>query len=237
MIGIEGSGTIPPLPAVSDTEYQQSIVRCPRLRQQYRSPPPPQPKASRRQAPPHALPSRESLLRRECSFPGEHSILRKGSDCRGGGGVVEGTIRSRMPSRPSRVTFHPQIGSVSGMKTCRTSCCASSICPGKDNPVVDALSRGVLETKKTFTHESTERLRAKTIPSANLEILREGQDLRECTTKDCEAYAQGNAHGLCQAYWPPHTTNDKTSSSEEGSHRRVPQTKLGGWRSLDNNQN
>ena len=68
-------------------------------------PAPPHSETSRRQAPPHALPSRESWLRRECSIPGEHSIRRKGSDCGGGGGVVEGTIKSMKPSRPPRVAF------------------------------------------------------------------------------------------------------------------------------------
>ena len=88
--------------------------------------------------------------------------------------------------------------------------------PGKDNPVADALSRGVTETKKAFTNEPIlgkiegihhEKPRAKTIASANPVILRNGQDLRECTTPGCEAYGRGNAHGLCQGCWA--TTYEK----------------------------
>lgn len=82
--------------------------------------------------------------------------------------------------------------------------------PGKNNPVADALSRSVTETKKVFTNEPIlegfegkhrEKPSAKTNASANLVILQKGQDPRECTTKDCEALARGNAHGLCQGCW------------------------------------
>ena len=82
--------------------------------------------------------------------------------------------------------------------------------PGKDNPVADALSRGVKETKKPFTNEPIldnfggehhEKPRAKTNASANPVILRHGQDPQECTTKDCESLARGNTHGLCHGCW------------------------------------
>ena len=77
--------------------------------------------------------------------------------------------------------------------------------PGRENPVADALSRGVTDTKKTFTNEPIlahyEKPRAKTTTSASPVILQNGQDLRECTTPECEAYARGNAHGLCQGCW------------------------------------
>ena len=82
--------------------------------------------------------------------------------------------------------------------------------PGKDNPVADALSRGVNGSKREFTNEPIlqqfegkhhEKPRAKTDASANPVILQNGQDLRECTTQDCEAYARNNAHGLCQGCW------------------------------------
>lgn len=77
--------------------------------------------------------------------------------------------------------------------------------PGKENPVGDALSRGVTETKKTLTNEPIiaqyKKPCAKTTASANPVILRNEQDLRECTTPGCEAYARGNAHGLCQGCW------------------------------------
>ena len=82
--------------------------------------------------------------------------------------------------------------------------------PGKDNPVADALSRGVKEIKKEFTNEPIldgfqgdhhEKPQAKTTASANPVILRNRQDLRDCTTPGCEAYAQGNAYGLCQGCW------------------------------------
>ena len=88
--------------------------------------------------------------------------------------------------------------------------------PGRDNPVADALSRGVEETKKGFTNEPIlsafegkhhEKPRAKTAASANPVILEKGKDLRECTTRDCEALARGNAHGLCQGCWA--TTYEK----------------------------
>ena len=82
--------------------------------------------------------------------------------------------------------------------------------PGKDNSVADALSQGVTETKKVFTNEPIlgafegnhhEKPRAKTTTSANPIILQNGQDLRECTTQGCKAYARGNAHGLCHGCW------------------------------------
>ena len=82
--------------------------------------------------------------------------------------------------------------------------------PGKDNPVADALSRGITETKKKFTNEPIleafegdhhEKPRAKTDALANPVILRRGQDPQKCTTQDCEALARGNAHGLCQGCW------------------------------------
>ena len=66
--------------------------------------------------------------------------------------------------------------------------------PGKENPVVDALSPGVTDTKKTFTNEPIlahyEKPRAKTTASASPVILQNGLDLRECTTPECEAYAE-----------------------------------------------
>ena len=82
--------------------------------------------------------------------------------------------------------------------------------PGKDNPVADALSRGVTKTKKDFTNEPilgdfdgkhNEKPRAKTPASANPVILQNGKELTQCVTKDCEAYARGNSHGLCQGCW------------------------------------
>ena len=82
--------------------------------------------------------------------------------------------------------------------------------PGKDNPVADALSRGVTETRKVFTNEPIleafegdhhEKHRAKTNALANPVILQRGQDPQKCTTQDCEALARGNAHGLCQGCW------------------------------------
>ena len=83
--------------------------------------------------------------------------------------------------------------------------------PGKDNPVADALSRGVTETRKVFSNEPIldafegrhhEKPRAKTTALANPVILEKGKELQECTTKDCEALARGNAHRLCQGCWP-----------------------------------
>ena len=82
--------------------------------------------------------------------------------------------------------------------------------PGKDNPVADALSRGVTETKKIFTNRPIlrdfegkhhEEPRAKTPASANPVILQNGKELTQCVSKDCEAYARGNSHGLCQGCW------------------------------------
>ena len=82
--------------------------------------------------------------------------------------------------------------------------------PGIENPVADALSRGVKETKKTFTNEPIlgdfdgkhhEKPRAKTPASANPVILQNGKELAQCATNDCEAYARGNPHGLCQGCW------------------------------------
>ena len=58
--------------------------------------------------------------------------------------------------------------------------------PGKDNPVTDALLRGVGEIKKVFTNEPIldtfegkhhEKPRAKTNASAHPVIVRNGQDL------------------------------------------------------------
>ena len=82
--------------------------------------------------------------------------------------------------------------------------------PGKDNPVADALSRGVAETKRVFTNEPIldafegkhkEEPRVKTNASANPVILRKGQETRECTTANCEALARGSQQGLCQGCW------------------------------------
>ena len=82
--------------------------------------------------------------------------------------------------------------------------------PGRENPVADALSRGVTETKRVFTNEPMlhqfegehhEKPYAKTTALADPVILQKGQDLRECTTQSCEAYARGNAHGRCQGCW------------------------------------
>ena len=82
--------------------------------------------------------------------------------------------------------------------------------PGKENPVADALSRGVTETRKTFTNEPIlgdfkgehhEKPREKTIAPANPMILQNGQGLPKCTTPGCEAYARGNVRGLCQGCW------------------------------------
>ena len=85
--------------------------------------------------------------------------------------------------------------------------------PGKENPVADALSRGVNETKKTFTNEPIlkdfggkhhEEPRAKTPASANPIILQKGnlgKELTQCITNDCEAYARDNLHGLCKGCW------------------------------------
>ena len=76
--------------------------------------------------------------------------------------------------------------------------------------MADALSRGVAETKKTFTNEPIlgnfegkhrEEPRAKTAASANPVILQAGKELVQCAAKDCEAYARGNSHGLCQGCW------------------------------------
>ena len=70
--------------------------------------------------------------------------------------------------------------------------------PRKDNPIADALSRRVMETKWKFSDEPTlddfdgkhhEKPRAKTTASANPVILQKGQETHECTTKDCEALA------------------------------------------------
>ena len=96
--------------------------------------------------------------------------------------------------------------------------------PGKDNPVADALPRSVNETKKTFTNEPIlkdfegkhhKKPHAKTTASANPVILQNGQDLHECTTQDCEAYARGNVHGLCQGCWA--TANEKRKKELLGS--------------------
>ena len=82
--------------------------------------------------------------------------------------------------------------------------------PGKDNPVADALSRGVTETKKVFTNEPIlndfegkhhEKPRVKTTASANPVILKPGKEICECTTPHCEAIAKNNAHQLCQGCW------------------------------------
>ena len=76
--------------------------------------------------------------------------------------------------------------------------------------MADALSRGVIETKKVFINEPVlnefegkhhEVPRAKTTASANPVILRNGQEIHECTTKDCEALARGTSRGLCQGCW------------------------------------
>ena len=82
--------------------------------------------------------------------------------------------------------------------------------PGTENPVADALSRGVKETKKTFTNEPIpgdfegkhhEKPRAKTPALANPVILENGKELAQCATNDFEAYARSNSHGLWQGYW------------------------------------
>ena len=81
---------------------------------------------------------------------------------------------------------------------------------GKNDPVADALSSGVPETKNTFTNEPIKRDFARkhhekpgkeTSASANPVILQAGKGLSQCATKDCEACARGNAHGLCQGCW------------------------------------
>ena len=90
---------------------------------------------------------------------------------------------------------------------------------GKDNPVADALCRGVPGSKKEFTNKPTlqnfegkhhEKPHAKTAASANPVILQNGKELTQCTTKDCEAYARGNSHGMCQGCWA--TAYDKRRS-------------------------
>ena len=82
--------------------------------------------------------------------------------------------------------------------------------PGTENPVADALLRGVKETKNTFTNEPIlgdfegkhhEKPRAKSPASANPVILQNGKELAQCDTNDCEAYARSNSHGLCQVCW------------------------------------
>ena len=82
--------------------------------------------------------------------------------------------------------------------------------PGTENPVADALSRGVKETKKIFTNEPIpgdfdgkhhQKPRPKTPASANPAILQKGKEFAQCATNDCEAYARGNSHGQCQGCW------------------------------------
>ena len=91
--------------------------------------------------------------------------------------------------------------------------------PGTENPVADALLRGVNETKKTFTNEPIlrnfegkhhDKPRAKTSASANPVILQKGKELARCATNDCEAFARNNSHGLCQGCWA--TAYDKRRS-------------------------
>ena len=77
--------------------------------------------------------------------------------------------------------------------------------PGNENPVADALSRGVATTKKAFTNEPVlshfEKPCVKTMASANPVILEPGKEIRECTTPHCEALARNNSHQLCQGCW------------------------------------
>ena len=78
--------------------------------------------------------------------------------------------------------------------------------PGTENPVAEALSRGIKETKKIFINEPIlgdfegkhhEKPRAKTPASANPAIPQNGKELAQCATNDCEAYALRNSDGLC----------------------------------------
>ena len=121
---------------------------------------------------------------------------------------------------------------------------------GKDNPVADALSRGVVETKKVFTNEPIldafegkhhGQPRVKTTASANPVILRRGQDPRKCTTQDCEALARGNVHGLCQGCWATAYDKRRTELLGEGvswqdAARKIKETATSGQKRKNTGQ-